>query len=107
MRQLPDSYPTDRPDARMPRPPCAVCSSHRTLTLFDRNIPCPACSAPKREERPLVHECPQCHRRESVSAGQPCGVCKGRELAAAIRRPQIASELWTLDAIVSDRRAAR
>jgi len=99
--------PTDRPDARMTRPPCAVCNSHRTLTLFDKNIPCPACSAPQRaQDVPMVHSCPTCGQREAIAPGQPCGVCRGRELVKSIRRND-ASELLTLDEIVRDREAAR
>lgn len=98
--------PQDRPDARMPRPPCKLCSSHRTLTLFDRNVPCPACSAPQRaQEAPMVHSCPTCGERDSLKPGTDCAVCRGRQLAREICRPAIASELWTLDAIVNDRRA--
>jgi hypothetical protein len=98
--------PQDRPDARMPRPACKLCNSHRTLTLFDRNVPCPACSAPQAaQDAAMVHCCPTCGQRDSLKPGTDCAVCRGRQLAREICRPAIASELWTLDAIVNDRRA--
>ena len=103
---MPDRKPTDRPDARMTRPPCALCNSPRVLTLPDRNVPCPACSAPERaQDAPMVHPCATCGERDALQPGSDCAVCRGRQLARAICRPAIASELWTLDAIVNDRRA--
>lgn len=99
--------PQDRPDPRMPRPACKLCSSHRTLTLFDRNIPCPACSAPASQDAPLLHDCPECGLRDSLQPGVACAACRGRRIGRELCRPAVTSELWTLDAIVSDRRSSR
>jgi hypothetical protein len=94
--------PIDRPDARMTRPPCALCSSHRTLTLFDKNIPCPACSAPERaDDAPMVHCCPLCGERDSLSQDAPCGPCRGRQLAKDLLTPP--ASLWSLADICRDR----
>lgn len=104
---MPDNRPTDRPDARMTRPPCFLCNSHRTLSLFDQNVPCPRCSASERAvDAPMVHPCPDCGENESLQPGVPCGRCKGRALVASLRRNE-ASELLSLDDIVRDREAAR
>ena len=91
-------------DARLPGPPCAFCRNHRTITLPDKNVPCPACSAPEQAaDDMLVFDCPECGQRESLTPGKPCGGCRGRQLAKDLVRPP--APIWTLAAIVADRSA--
>lgn len=89
-----------------PKKGCAFCRNHKTVTLPEINVPCPACSAPQQAaDDMLVFECLSCGQRESLTPGEPCGACRGREL---VRRglALTPSKFWSYQAIEADRRAA-
>ena len=79
-----------------------ICNGHRQISLPERNIPCPACrpAAYRVESAPMLHECSECHARESVAPGAVCGPCRGREFARELTALSI-----PLEVIVADRAA--
>jgi len=78
------------------------CNGYRQISSPERNIPCPACrpAAYRVESAPLLHECPECHGRDSVEPGVICGPCRGREFARNLTALAI-----PLEVIVADRAA--